>query len=204
MKKVFTLFIGLLLLPLSLHAANFKEGTNYTVVSQVATAEPEVLEFFSFYCPHCYKFEPLIKNLQKELPSDVKVKKNHVNFLGKQMGPKLTHAYAAAELLGKQDEVGSIIFNQLHVQGKGIHSDADILAIFKQASIPEADAKSALAENNFSTNGIASQMKRNTETYKVRGVPTLIVNGKYQVKTGSVRSEKELVELVKYLATKDK
>lgn len=203
MKKVFALFVGLFLLPLTVHATDFKEGKHYTVVSQVATAQPEVSEFFSFYCPHCYKFEPLIKNIQKELPESVKVKKNHVNFLGKDMGPKLTHAYAAAQLLGKEDEVASIIFQQIHVKNKRYYKDEDILAVFVQAGISEADAKSALAANNFSTNGIASQMKRNTENFKIRGVPTLIINGKYQVKTGSVKSEKEFIELVKFLTTKN-
>lgn len=202
MKKVFTLLIGLFLLPLSIQAADFKEGTHYTVISQTVTEKPEVLEFFSFYCPHCFKFEPLIKTLKQNLPQEIKIKKNHVNFLGKEMGAKLTHAYAAAELLGIEDTVSTIIFNRLHTQRKAIVSDQDIIDIFVQAGATEAEAKSAMV--SFPVNGIAAQMKRNTESYKIRGVPTLIVNGKYQVKSNSVKSEKEFVALVNYLATKDK
>ena len=200
MKKIFILFIGLFLLPLALHAEDFKEGKHYKVISQTGTEKPEVLEFFSFYCPHCFKFEPLMKAITKELPKDVKVKKNHVNFLGKHMGPQLTQAYAAADLLGVEDKIASIIFDRLHTQRKSINGEPDVLDIFVQAGVERSEAKAALA--SFPVNGIVSQMNRNTEKYKIRGVPTLIVNGKYQITTGSVKTPEELVKLVEFLAKK--
>jgi len=200
MKKVFALLIGLFLLPLSVNAADFKEGTHYDVIKQTATEKPEVLEFFSFYCPHCFKFEPLMKTLQSELPTDVTIKKNHVNFLGGNMGSEVTKAFAAADLLDVKEEVTSIIFDHIHTQRKPINGEKDILAIFDKAGISEEEAKGALA--SFPVNGLASQMKRNTENFKVRGVPTLIVNGKYKVNTGSVRNTTEFVELVTFLTKK--
>lgn len=200
MKKVFALFLGLFLLPLSVNASDFKEGVNYEVVRQTATEQPEVLEFFSFYCPHCFKFEPLMSSLEKSLPANVTVKKNHVDFIGKEMGPQLTQAYAAADLLGVRDEVASLIFNQLQTQRKAINGEQDILAIFEQAGITKVEAKAALA--SFPVSGIASQMKRNTENFKIRGVPAVIVNGKYKVNTGSVRSTEEFIELVTFLTKK--
>jgi thiol:disulfide interchange protein DsbA len=201
MKKVFALFTALILLPLSIQAADFKEGTHYEVVRETATKTPQVLEFFSFYCPHCFKFEPLMEQLKESLGDDVEFKKNHVNFLGKNMGPQLTQAYAAAELLKVEDKVASLIFDQLHTQRKEINGETDILAIFEKAGIPNAEAQGALA--SFSATGIASQMKRNTETFKIRGVPALIVNGKYQVITNSVKSTAEFIELVDFLTKKE-
>ena len=200
MKKIFVLFIGLFLLPLSVNAADFKEGKHYEVISQTATAKPEVMEFFSFYCPHCMKFEPLMHLLEKDLPTNVTIKKNHVNFLGKAMGAELTRAYAAADLLNVKKEVSSIIFDRIHTQRKAINGEKDILVIFAQAGIPENETKAALA--SFPVSGLASQMKRNTETFKIRGVPTLIVNGKYKVISGSVKSTTEFVELVDFLTKK--
>lgn len=200
MKKFFALFAALVLLPLSVQAADFKEGTHFTVVKQTATAKPQVLEFFSFYCPHCFKFESIMEELEKKLPSDVEVKKNHVNFLGQAMGPKLTQAYAAAEILKVEDEVASLIFDQIHTHKKQINGDEGILEIFAKAGVSKEDAQGALA--SFPVNGIASQMKRNTETFAIRGVPSLIVNGKYQVKSSSVKSTDEFIELVAFLAKK--
>ena len=200
MKKFFTIFVGLILLPLSIQAADFKEGTHYKVVKQTATATPEVLEFFSFYCPHCFSFEPLMKQLETKLDKDVEIKKNHVNFLGQAMGPKLSQAFAAAELLEVEDKVTSLIFDQIHTLRKAINGDEGIIEIFEKAGVSKAEATAALA--SFSATGIASQMKRNTETFAIRGVPSLIVNGKYQVVTSSVKSTDEFIELVAYLTKK--
>ncbi len=200
MKKVFALFLGLILLPLTAQAVEYKEGTHYQVVKQTATATPEVMEFFSFYCPHCFKFEPLIATLKDNLGDDVKIKKNHVNFIGKEMGPLLTRAYAAAEILQVEDKVANIIFDQIHTQKKAINGEKDILAIFEKAGVSQKEAKSALA--SFPVSGLASQMKRDTETFQIRGVPALIVNGKYKVNTGSVNSTEEFIALVDFLSKK--
>jgi len=200
MKKLFTLLIGLCLLPLSVNAADFKEGTHYEVISRTATDKPEVMEFFSFYCPHCFAFEPLMELLEKELDPSVEIKKNHVNFLGQNMGPKVTQAYAAAKILKVEHEVAKIIFDEIHTQRKSLTSEQDILDIFAKAGVENKDAINAL--QSFPANGIASQMRRNTEKFNVRGVPTLIVNGKYKVKTGSIRSTEEFTSLVTFLSKK--
>jgi len=200
MKKFFSIFMALILLPLSTQAADFKEGTHYEVVSQTATAKPQVLEFFSFYCGHCFKFEPLMESLEKNLPANIEIKKNHVNFIGKEMGPQLTQAYAAAEVLDVGHKVSSLIFDQIHTQRKPINGEEGVLEIFEKAGIPSAEAKGALL--SFPVTGIASQMKRNTAKFNIRGVPALIVNGKYHVFSNSVSSEQEFIELVTYLTQK--
>ncbi|WP_022941497.1 thiol:disulfide interchange protein DsbA/DsbL [Psychromonas hadalis] len=200
MNKFLAIFAGLILLPLAVQATDFKEGKHYEVVKQTATSTPEVLEFFSFFCPHCMKFEPLMVQLQAKLGDDVKIRKNHVNFLGKEMGPQLTQALAAAQLLEVEDKVSSLIFDQIHTQRKPINGEAGILAIFEKAGISNAEAQGAIA--SFPASGLASQMKRNTETFKIRGVPALIINGKYQVITNSVTSTDEFIELVVFLTEK--
>ena len=200
MKKVFALFLGLILLPFTAQATEYKEGTHYQVVKQTATATPEVMEFFSFYCGHCASLEPFMINLKANLAENVELKKSHVNFLGKEMGPQLTRAYAAAEILQVEDKVSEILFDQIHNQRKSVNGEQGILAVFEQAGVSQQEAQSAL--QSFPVSGLASQMKRNTETFAIRGVPTLIVNGKYKVNTGSVRSEEEFIALVNFLTEK--
>lgn len=200
MKRIFALFIGLVLLPLSVNAAQFKEGVNYEVIKQTATAKPEVLEFFSYFCPHCNTFEPLIAELKGSLNKNVTFKKNHVDFLGGGMGPLLTRALAAAEMLEVSDKFNSIVFDKIHTKRQPPSGEKDILAMFSQVGVSESDAKSAMA--SFLVDGLASQMKHNTETFHIRGVPAIIVNGKYQINTGSVKSTKEFIALVNYLTKK--
>ena len=63
MKKLFAL-VATLMLSLSAHAAQFKEGQHYKVLDLEASSKPTVTEFFSFYCPHCNSFEPIIQQLK--------------------------------------------------------------------------------------------------------------------------------------------
>ena len=76
MKKLFALF-SMLMLSLSAHAAQFKEGEHYKVLDLEASKKPVVTEFFSFYCPHCNTFEPIIQQLKKQLPEGARLQKNH-------------------------------------------------------------------------------------------------------------------------------
>lgn len=199
MKKVYTLLLALIFLPLSTQAVDYKEGMHYKVIKQTASATPEVSEFFSFYCNHCFSFEPQFNELKSSF-SDVPFKKNHINFLGGDMGSQMTRAYAAAEMLEVGDKFAEAAFQQIQVQRQAIIGEQGILAVFAQIGINEQEAKSALA--NFAVDGLASQMKRNTETFNIRGVPTLIVNGKYQVNRASAPTSEELAALVDYLLKK--
>jgi len=200
MKKVFTLFLGLILLPLAVHASEYQEGTNYEVIKQNATETPEVAEYFSFYCGHCYAFETIMSDLKSNLPEGVTFKKNHVDFFGREMGPLLTNAYAAAQSLQIEDKISALIFAQIQKQRSPINGEEGILKIFEEAGVPREEAENAL--QSFYVKGTASQMKRDTEVFNIRGVPTVIVNGKYKINRGSVKSEDDFIALVNYLTQK--
>ena len=85
MKKI--LFLLGALFSFNAFAANLEEGKQYIQVGQTASAQPEVIEFFSFYCPHCYAFEMeyhIPKQVAESLPKGTEFKQYHVNFLGRQ------------------------------------------------------------------------------------------------------------------------
>jgi len=99
MKKIFIFLAAMMILPLA-NAAKFEEGVHYEVIAEQATAKPEVAEYFSYFCPHCNRFEPVMMDVTKRLEgSDIKVQKNHVSFIGRQMGEEMQKAFAASELL---------------------------------------------------------------------------------------------------------
>jgi len=75
-------------LSVSVQAADLTEGKQYVVVEgQQQSAQPEVLEFFSFYCPHCYHFETqfhIPQKISESLPEGTPFKQYHVDFLGRK------------------------------------------------------------------------------------------------------------------------
>ena len=55
MKKVWLALAGMIL-AFSASAAQITDGKQYITLDKPIAGEPQVLEFFSFYCPHCYQF----------------------------------------------------------------------------------------------------------------------------------------------------
>ena len=101
MKKALLMAAALLLAPLAVSAAEYKEGVHYTVINDgPATAKPEITEFFSFYCPHCYSFSKnVVPKILAEKPAGVEFSQTHVDFIGKEMGVEMSRAFAVAHQL---------------------------------------------------------------------------------------------------------
>ncbi len=200
MKKVLFFLAAMLMIPMVHAAPQFKEGVNYDVVSQTGSAQPEVMEFFSYFCPHCAKFEPIAEDLKKSLPEGVPMKKNPVAFLGREMGPEMQRAYAVANLLNVEGKLTPAIFDKIHTQRQYPQSRADVKQIFVDNGVPAEEFDGAV--DSFAVSGMVSQFDRNTESYNVRGVPAFLVNGKYMVKIESITSQEQFNQLVKFLLAK--
>ena len=200
MKKVLFFLAAMLMIPMVHAAPEFKEGVNYDVVKQTGSAQPEVLEFFSYFCPHCAKFEPIAEALKADLPEGVPLKKNPVAFIGREMGPEMQRAYAVANLLNVEGKLTPAMFDKIHTQKLSPQSRDDVKQVFVANGVPAEEFDGAV--DSFAVSGMVSQFDRNTETYNVRGVPAFLVNGKYMVKMESISSQEQFNQLVKYLLTK--
>lgn len=208
MKKLVSLF-ALMLLPVFAFAANYTEGEHYTKVDEEITAKPEVREFFSFYCPHCFQFEPFMTKLKTSLPEGVKFEMNHVDFL-RAASPKvqqmLSKAVVVAHKMGVEKKVIGALFNYIHVQKAVFTSEKDIRNVFV---LNGADGeKFDKLMKSFGVVSKAKAMKKQQEYFAkkgaITGVPTVIINGKYRVDTKGLdrgNFEQDYINLVKHLLT---
>ncbi|MBR9858196.1 MAG: thiol:disulfide interchange protein DsbA/DsbL [Gammaproteobacteria bacterium] len=196
MKKYIVVLFTLLMAPLVSAAPEFKEGVEYKVVNDVASSKPEVTEFFSYVCSHCYSFEPLMQKLQERVP-EVQLKKVPVAFLGREMGPVLQRAYGAAVLLKVEDKLTPAIFDQIHRQKKMPNGLGDIKAIFVANDVEAKDFDGVI--NSFALNGMIAQYDRATERFNVRGTPTIVVRDKYELNMSEIGSEDRFYRVVEYL-----
>ena len=196
MKKYIVVLFTLLMAPLVNAAPEFKEGVEYKVVNEVASSKPEVTEFFSYVCSHCYSFEPLMQKLQERVP-EVQLKKVPVAFLGREMGPVLQRAYGAAVLLKVEDKLTPAIFDQIHRQKKMPNGLGDIKAIFVANDVEAKDFDGVI--NSFALNGMIAQYDKATERFNVRGTPTVVVRDKYELNMSEIGSEERFYRVVEYL-----
>ncbi|MDF2155092.1 thiol:disulfide interchange protein DsbA/DsbL [Vibrio sp. CAU 1672] len=198
MKKLLALF-SMLMISLSANAAQFKEGEHYKVLDLEAAKKPVVTEFFSFYCPHCNTFEPVIQQLKKQLPEGVKLQKNHVSFMGGQMGMSMSKAYATMLALKIEDQMIPIMFNRIHNLRKGPRDDAELRQIFLDGGVDAKKFDSAF--NGFAVDSMVRRMDKQFENSGLTGVPAVIVNNKYLVQAQGIKSTSEYFALIDYLLT---
>ncbi|MBB1269370.1 thiol:disulfide interchange protein DsbA/DsbL [Shewanella sp. SR44-3] len=200
MKKALLMAAALLLAPLSALAADYKEGVHYTVINEgPATEKPEITEFFSFFCGHCYNFsKTVVPKIKQTLPEGVAFNQSHVEFIGREMGVELSRAYAVAHQLNVDEKMEAAIFTAIHDERKRLVNRDDVRALFVANGIEGKDFDAAA--NSFMVNAQMSKMKRDTENAKLSGVPSLVVNGKYRVETGAVKSFDEVIAIAYHLA----
>ncbi|HBO37177.1 MAG TPA: thiol:disulfide interchange protein [Pasteurellaceae bacterium] len=179
MKKLIFAFTALLF-SLSVQSQDLIEGQQYqTLEQQQRSAQPEVVEFFSFYCPHCYSFEMQYKIPEKVkavLPEGTAFKQYHVNFLGEQ-GKNLTRAWALAIALGVEDKVKKPLFDA--AQANSLKSMNDIRQKFIDNGVTEEQFDGGI--ESFAVNALFNQQVNLAEQLNVRGVPDFYINHKFRV-----------------------
>ncbi len=99
------------------HAADLQEGRDYRMLAKPQPVETgkkiEVIEFFSFSCPHCRDAEPIISAWVKKLPADVQFRRIPVQFQPAWIGT--SKIWYTLEALNEERLVPAV-FNALHSQ----------------------------------------------------------------------------------------
>lgn len=172
------------LLPLACTAADapkYEFNTHYKAVRQPQpTADPskiEVMEVFSYGCPHCMQFEPYLEKWLAKKPADVAfVRLPHT--LGAPAGIIRNKAMYTAQMLGVLEPFHRALFGAIHGQSKLMSTVEEVRGLFVQSTGLKAedfdgayggfavDSKFRIGENTIREMGIAS-------------VPTVVVEGKY-------------------------
>ncbi len=135
----------------------------------------EVVEFFSYGCPHCYSFEPLLEPWIKKLPADVAFRRVPAAFNATWEG--LAKIFYALEATNQVDAMHKRVFAAIHVQRQKLDKEADIAAFVKNAG--GDDAKFLDAYKSFAVATKLRQGKQLAEAYKIDGVPTLGIHGRW-------------------------
>lgn len=163
---------------------NFAAGKDYMVLGKPAPVDAadgkvEVVEFFSYNCPHCAAFEPQLEAWVKKLPATVAFHRVPVPFVGNDVESK-QRLYYTLESMGKVDEFQMKIFQAIHQERQSLFGDEAILAWADKQ--PGLDGKKfADIYKSFTIMGKAKRATQLTDAYKVGGVPALGVAGRWYV-----------------------
>jgi thiol:disulfide interchange protein DsbA len=135
----------------------------------------EVVGFFWYECPHCYAFEPSLETWVGKLAADVQFRRVPVGFTRRHEATMLL--YYALESLGQIERLHRAIFDAIHRDGRRLLTEADQLAFVTAQGVDGAQFTAALKSQEVGLRAVAA--KRLTDAYRIEGVPSLGVHGRY-------------------------
>jgi protein dithiol oxidoreductase (disulfide-forming) len=175
------------------------EGRDYVKLAQPiampAGSKIDVVEFFGYWCPHCNAFEPSLEAWIKTLPPDVAFRRVPVAF-GAAHEP-YQRIYYALEALNMVEQVHRKVFAAIHVSKQRLDKEADILALMTANGVD--GAKFSDAFKSFSVQTKLRQARQLADAYKIDGVPTLGVHGKFFTSPSLTNSQERALAVANQL-----
>lgn len=202
MRPLFAMLFALLVSG-SVAAAEFEEGKHYfpvaTPLPTQDSGKVEVVELFWYGCPHCFHLEPTLAEWGKSKPEYVNFRRIPAVF--SQDWVPHARAFYAAEALGGLDRFHAPLFKALHVDNQRLFNEESLIRFAAEQGLAEQDFTAAYT--GFAVDGKVKQAMQYTRNAGITGVPAIIVNGKYRVSVQSAGGEKELVEVINFLAARE-
>lgn len=203
--KALTVLIALFGLQQGLFAqtpVKVEEGFDYRVlpIAQAVDAKGkvEVIEFFWYGCPHCYEFEPELKTWLKRQNKDVSFKKVPIAFREELMPHSLL--FYALESLGKGDALNDKVMFAMHRENKRLLNENEI-ADWVAAQGVDRNAFLA-AYRSFAVLSKARAANQLGNAYRIDGVPTVAVQGKYITSPSIAGSRAKAINVMDFLVNK--
>ena len=202
------------------HAATWTEGVNYFLVvpeqhTNVPAGKIEVAEVFSYACPFCAQFNPMIRQLQTSLPPNAQMTFIPASFIPAEAWPMFQRATCTAQILGIFDKTHDKMFDAVWKTGELATSDPVTHALKKPLPTIEDAARyynhiSGIPVDKFldaaKSFAVDTQMRRDdalVHDYHIDGTPSLVVNGKYRITGQSAGGMPQMIEVAKWLVEKE-
>ncbi|MDX9943949.1 MAG: thiol:disulfide interchange protein DsbA/DsbL [Azonexus sp.] len=138
----------------------------------------EVVEFFSYGCPHCADFNPLLNLWAAKLPADVVLKKVPVSF-GRAAWANAAKLYYALEVTGDLKRLEGDVFKAIHQERTNLFDEKTINSWVAARGVDGKKFSEA-----FGSFGVMSKLRRGdqmAQAFKIEGVPALAVDGKFLI-----------------------
>ena len=182
----------------------FKAGVHYELLDNpTKVRDPskiEVTEVFWFGCNHCYALEPYIARWKRDMPLDVTFIKSPATW--NDMLKTHARIYYTAKALGIEQQFVPAAFNTIQNEGRMLTGNTELEYYFRGFDV-EKDRYKAVS-TSFGVRNAVDQADKKMKDWKVSGVPSLVVNGKYKVSASrSVRTD-ELFDVVDFLIEKER
>lgn len=170
---------GLLALTAGASPANPQAGVDYRVLDKPQPTESgakvEVLEFFWYACPHCHALEPALADWVKKQGDRISFKRVPVVFRDSFIPQQ--KLYYSLEAMGELPRLHNKVFHAIHVERQALNTDASIADFVAKNGLDKAKFQEVY--NSFAVQTKVRRAAQLQADYKIDGVPTLAIGGKY-------------------------
>lgn len=221
-RYVMAMMTALLLAPVAQAAGTqWVEGQNYSLIqpaqpTSVAPGKVEVVEVFSFACPACDRFYPIMDKLVASLPANAQVVYVPASFIPTEDWPVFQRAYYTAQTLGldnkkTHDEMYDAIWKtgELAIEDTStgrlkspLPTIADVAKFYARVAGVQVQTFIDTA-SSFAVDVKIRRAEQLIQSYGADSTPTLVINGKYRVTPQSAGGYQQTLDLVRYLVAKE-
>ncbi len=184
--------------------ARFIAGEHYVVLDPpVPTRDREkveVLEMFSYGCPHCYELGPLLEQWKRQQHSDVDFWT--LPAVWNEAMKLYARAYYVARELKVAGKTHVPLFEAIVVEQKNLRDKQDLMDFF----IAQGVARQAFLRA-FDSPAVAAQVRSAEERvkhYRPAGAPEIVINGKYRIDRMRAGGLTQMLAVADYLIEKER
>lgn len=183
----------------------YKEGDYYSTLTAAqggssAAGKIEVAEVFWYGCGHCYNLEPVMADWEKRLPADVNLVR--IPVMWNPTNEIHARVFYTAEALNKRAQISPAMFKAIHIDNKPMTEEPAIQKMFEEYGV-----SAETFNKTFRSFAVESQLRRArdlTAKYRVKGVPLLVVNGKYLTDGPQIKSHDDLLAVAEELVQRER
>lgn len=162
----------------------------------------EVVEVFSYACPHCAHFQPLIGAWKKKLPADVNF--IYVHAAGGGAWERFARGFYVAESKKILPRTHEALFKSIFEERKlapnaSLDEIADFYAGYGVDKNSFLDAMMSKATNEKVAKSMQFMMRTGADS-----TPTIVINGKYRMTATQDRGLEGMIKTVDFIVARER
>lgn len=183
---------------------DYDEGIDYLSIQPAQPTDDasriEVVEIFWYGCPHCYHFEPVLSPWVKGAPKDVDFYRLPAVF--NAQWEVHARAYFTADILNVLEKSHKALFQAIQTERKAFNTLDKLAVFYARYGIEEDLFKKTY--RSFVVNTKISRTKDMVQRYGVKGVPAIVVDGKYLITVSMAKSYENMLKITNFLVQKER
>jgi protein dithiol oxidoreductase (disulfide-forming) len=196
----FLLIAGLLAvgLPAFSQEPRARAGLDYRQIEAqpVASSERiEVIEFFWYGCPYCFRLQQPLEHWLARKPADVELRRIPAIF--RESWVPHARLYYTLDALGETDRLHSQVYESFHIDRENLNTAHGTAQWAARHGIDRERWLNAYRSEEVERAIEAS--RESTRRYAIRGTPSLVVDGRYLTSSGMTETVAGVIPILEDL-----